>query len=57
MDRYDLFQKLLALLADEAEITDAKMKNYSDDIEITAVCGDQKIKIKASILEAEDGTG
>lgn len=56
MDRYYLFQKLLALLADDAEITNAKMKDYSNDIEITAVCGEQEIKVRVSLSkeDAED---
>lgn len=51
MDRYYLFQKLLVLLADEAEITNAKMKDYSGDIEITATCEGQEIKVKVSLSE------
>lgn len=54
MDRYLLFQQLLTLVADEFTVTDAKMKNYSDRIEIAAKCDSGDIKIEVTIHENED---
>ena len=56
MDRYLLFQQLLTLIADKYTVTDAKMKSYSDRIEIAAKCasGDIKIEVTINENEAED---
>jgi len=45
MDRYELFQRLLTLIADYFEITNAKMKDYADRIVIDANSPDGEIKI------------
>ena len=53
MDRYQLFQQLLNLVADDFEITNAKMKDYSGRIVIEASCPDGDIKIEVAITEKE----
>lgn len=53
MDRYTLFQQLLTLVADDYNITNAKMKDYSDRIVIEATCADGDIKIEVTISERE----
>lgn len=54
MDRYFIFKSLLEFVADNYEVTNAKMKNYSDDIEITGVDGDgNTVTISAKIKEEE----
>ena len=35
MDKYYYFRKLMDLITDEYDITDADMNNYAGDIEIT----------------------
>lgn len=53
MDRYQLFQQLLTLVADDYDITNAKMKDYSDRISIEATCPDGDIKIEVTVTEKE----
>ena len=54
MDRFLLFQRLLSLANDDFDITDAKMKNWSDKIEIVAKNDSCDIKIEVAINEKED---
>ena len=51
IDRYQFFRQLMDLLADECEITDAKMRNWDDAIEIKASCGDQVVIMNVRIEE------
>lgn len=53
MDRYVLFQQLLSLLANDYDIKNAKMKDYSDRISIEATCPDGDIKIEVTLNEKE----
>lgn len=57
MNRYFLFQQLLNLLADDYEITNAQMKNYSDRISIEATCPEGDIKVEVTITENEGADG
>lgn len=54
MNRYQLFQQLLNLVADDYEVTNAKMKDYSERIAIEAKCPDGEIKIEVTLTENED---
>lgn len=54
MDRYQLFQQLLNLVADDFEITNAKMKDYSGRICIEATCSGGDIKLEVTIAEKEE---
>ena len=54
MDRYKLFQKLLTILADDAEIINAKMKNYSDNIEIVCKADGQEIEVNVKFKNTEE---
>lgn len=54
MDRYLLFLKLLALVADDFDITNAKMRDYSDRISIEATSPDGDITIEVAITEAKE---
>ena len=54
MDRYNLFQKLLALVADEFKVTDAKMKNYCDNIMIEGTSDSGEINIEVRISERDN---
>lgn len=52
-DRYYIFRKLLDLVADDWEVTDADMNNFSDDIEITGKANDgSTITIRVKLKEA-----
>lgn len=54
MDRYFIFKSLLEFVADNYDVTNAKMKNYSDNIEITGVDGNgNTVTISARIEEGE----
>lgn len=53
MDRYFVFKRLLEFLADHTEVTNAKMKNYADNIEITGEVDEQVIKITVDFAEKE----
>ena len=53
MDRYILFQQLLTLIADDYNITNAKMRDYSDRISIEATCDGGDIKVEVMINEKE----
>ena len=54
MDRYQLFQKLLNLVANDFEITNAKLKDYSGRICIEATCPDGDIKVEVTLTEKEE---
>lgn len=51
MSRYELFQMLLDFVAENYKVTDADMKNYSDEIEISGEIEGQKIKITVELEE------
>jgi len=53
MDRYELFQRLLTLIADDFEITNAKMKDYADRIVIDANSPDGEICVEVTMKEKE----
>lgn len=53
-DRYYIFRKLLDLVADDWEVTDADMNNYVHEIEITGKANDgSTITIRAKLEEAD----
>lgn len=54
MDRYLLFQQLLTLIADDYNIANAKMRDYSDRILIEATCDSGDIKVEVTIHEKEE---
>jgi hypothetical protein len=55
MDKYYVFRKLLALVEDGYDVTDAKMRNYFGEIEITGVGEDgSEINIRASMKEGNE---
>ena len=51
MDRYFIFRKLMDLIADDFEVVDADMKNYSGDIEITGKADGATVKITVYFKE------
>lgn len=53
MDRYFVFKRLLEFMADHSEVTNAKMKNYSDDIDITGEVDGQEITILVRFKDKE----
>ena len=53
MDRYFLFRKFLNTLDEQnIQVTDANMRNYADNIEITGVFDGGEVKITVSFQEA-----
>ena len=55
MDKYYVFRKLLALVEDGYDVTDAKMRNYLGEIEIAGVCVDgSEINIRVSMKEGNE---
>lgn len=54
MNRYYVFKDILDFVADFCEVTDADMKNYSGDIEVSGVDEEgATIKIRVTIEEEE----
>lgn len=54
MDRYFLFRKFMNTLDEQnIQVTDAKMRNYVDNIEITGVFDGGEVKITVSFQEAD----
>lgn len=53
MDRYSLFRKVMDLVADDFEVTNAKMFNWADSIEISGKYGGMTIKITVEIEEVQ----
>lgn len=53
MDRYYIFRALMDLFAEQAVITDARMRDYSDRIKITAKSGNQVIEMQITMSEEE----
>ena len=54
MDRYFLFRKFLNTLDEQnIQVTDANMRNYADNIEITGVFDGGEVKITISFQEAD----
>lgn len=53
MDRYFAFRRLLDFMADYSVVTNAHIKNYAGDIEITGEDDVQEIKISVSFLDKE----
>ena len=54
MDRYKLFQLLLAMLSDNYEIKNAMMRDYSDRISIEATGLNNDVKIEVTVTGRED---
>jgi hypothetical protein len=57
MDRYDIFRKLMDLVADDFEVVDADMKNYSGDIEVQGKADGTTIRITVELEEEEQKNG
>lgn len=53
MDRYSIFRALMNFFAEQAVITDASMRDYSDRIKITAKSGNQVIEMLITMSEEE----
>lgn len=54
MDRYFLFRKFMNTLDEQnIQVTDANMRNYADNIEITGVFDGGEVKITVSFKEAD----
>ena len=52
INKYFVFRKLIDFVADNCEVIDADMNNYSGDIEITGTDDDgSTIKIKVTLKE------
>ena len=56
MNKYFVFRKLIDLVADYCEVTDADMNNYAGDIEITGIdeADGSSISITVRIKEGEN---
>lgn len=54
MDRYFVFKRLLEFMADHSEVTNAHIKNYADDIEITGEVDGQEVRITVRFNDKED---
>lgn len=54
MDRYQLFRMLMDIVADHYDVTDAKMKNYAGEIEISGAAGGKAITICVDMMEAKE---
>ena len=54
MDRYFLFRKFMNTLDEQnIQVTDANMRNYADNIEITGVFDGGEVKISVSFKEMD----
>lgn len=53
MNRYFAFKRLLDFMAGHSEVTNAHIKNYAGDIEITGEDDGQEIKIVVSFRDKE----
>ena len=53
IDKYELFRKLMDLVADDFEVIDADMSNWEDAIEIRGVSDGKEIILTAKLKEAD----
>ena len=54
MDRYFLFRKFMNTLDEQnIQVTDANMRNYADNVEITGVFDGGEVKIDVSFKEMD----
>lgn len=51
MDRYELFRRLMDMVAEDYEVNGANMYNYAGEIEISGVSGDLTINITVKLGE------
>lgn len=57
MNRYYIFRKLMNLVAEDFEVVDADMKNYSGDIEVQGKADGTTIRITVELEEEEQKNG
>ena len=54
MDRYFLFRKFMNILDEQnIQVTDANMRNYADEVEITGIFYGCEVKITVSFKEMD----
>lgn len=54
MDRYYLFRKFMNTLDEQnIQVTDANMRNYADEVEITGIFDGCEVKITVSFKEMD----
>lgn len=54
MDRYFLFREFMSTMDEQnIQVTDANMRNYADNIEITGVFDGGEVKITVSFKEMD----
>ena len=51
MDRYQLFRMMMDKLAEDFEINDASMNNYSREIEIQGICPGWEVTLRIVPVE------
>lgn len=56
IEKFELFKKMLNLMKDMAEVTNAIMSNYAGDMEITGKAGGSEIRFLVSIENKEEET-
>jgi hypothetical protein len=54
IEKYGLFKALLSLMEEMADVTDATMRNYAGEMEITGKAGDTEIQFLVSIENKEE---
>lgn len=54
IEKFELFKKMLSLMENMAEVTDATMSNYAGDMEITGWADGTEIRFLVHIENKED---
>lgn len=57
MTKLSLFVTLLGVMASKATVTDAQLRNYSGDSEISANVGGTRVKVIIRVEEENDNGG
>lgn len=57
MNKFYWFAKLLGFVASNATVTDAQLRNYSRDSEISANVGGTRVKVIIRVEEENDNGG
>lgn len=53
IEKFELFKKMLSVMENMAEVTDAAMSNYAGDMEITGKAGGTEIRFLVHIENKE----
>lgn len=56
IEKFELFKKMLSVMENMAEVTDATMSNYAGDMEITGWASGTEIRFLVHIENKEDET-